>query len=54
MLDAQRARGALIETGGMIQQIKAYLPIMVPLMVDSIRMPEYSSLRPAQSGFRGD
>ncbi|MEW5866471.1 MAG: energy-coupling factor transporter transmembrane component T [Bacillota bacterium] len=40
VLDAQRARGAMVETGGMIQRIKAYVPVMVPMIVDSIRMSE--------------
>ncbi len=40
VLEAQKARGALIETGGMIQRIKAYVPVMVPMIVDSIRMSE--------------
>lgn len=40
VLEAQKARGALIETGGIIQRIKAYVPVMVPMIVDSIRMSE--------------
>ena len=40
VLDAQRSRGAMIDTGGMVQRIKAYVPIMVPMIVDSIRMSE--------------
>lgn len=51
VLDAQRARGALIETGGMIQRIKAYVPIMVPLIVDSIRMSENLACAMLNRGF---
>jgi len=40
VLEAQKARGALVETGGMIQRVKAYIPVMVPMIVDSIRMSE--------------
>lgn len=40
VLDAQRSRGGMIDTGGMVQRIKAYVPIMVPMIVDSIRMSE--------------
>lgn len=40
VLEAQKSRGALIETGGIIQRIKAYVPVMVPMIVDSIRMSE--------------
>ncbi|HHV08288.1 MAG TPA: energy-coupling factor transporter transmembrane protein EcfT [Firmicutes bacterium] len=51
VLDAQRARGALIETGGMVQRIKAYVPIMVPLIVDSIRMSENLACAMLNRGF---
>ena len=30
----------MIDTGGMVQRIKAYVPVMVPMIVDSIRMSE--------------
>jgi energy-coupling factor transport system permease protein len=40
VLDAQRARGALVETGTIVQRIKAYVPVMIPLIVESIRMSE--------------
>ena len=51
VLDAQRARGALIETGGLVQRIKAYVPIMVPLIVDSIRMSENLACAMLNRGF---
>lgn len=40
VLDAQRARGARIDEGGMIRRIRAYIPIMVPLITSGIRMSD--------------
>ncbi|HEY0698262.1 MAG TPA: energy-coupling factor transporter transmembrane component T [Micromonospora sp.] len=40
VLDAQRARGAKIDDGGMIGRIRAYTTIMVPLFSTGIRMSE--------------
>jgi energy-coupling factor transport system permease protein len=40
VLDAQRARGARIDRGGMISRIRAYIPIMVPLLTSGIRMSD--------------
>ncbi|HEX5598365.1 MAG TPA: energy-coupling factor transporter transmembrane component T [Micromonosporaceae bacterium] len=40
VLDAQRARGAKIDNGGMINAIRAYTAIMVPLFSTGIRMSE--------------
>lgn len=40
VLDAQRARGARIDQGGMIRRIQAYIPIMVPLITSGIRMSD--------------
>lgn len=40
VLDAQRARGARIDQGGMISRIRAYVPIMVPLLTSGIRMSD--------------
>lgn len=40
VLDAQRARGARIDSGGMIGRVRAYIPIMVPLLTSGIRMSE--------------
>lgn len=40
VLDAQRARGARIDQGGMISRIRAYIPIMVPLLTSGIRMSD--------------
>lgn len=40
VLDAQRARGARIDQGGVIKRIRAYIPIMVPLITSGIRMSD--------------
>jgi energy-coupling factor transporter transmembrane protein EcfT len=40
VLDAQRARGATIDQGGMIRRVRAYIPVMVPLLTSGIRMSD--------------
>ena len=37
IMNAQKARGADLETGGIIQRAKALIPIFIPLMVSSFR-----------------
>ncbi len=37
IMNAQKARGADLETGGLIERAKALVPIFVPLMVSSFR-----------------
>ena len=37
IMNAQKARGADLETGGLIQRAKALVPIFIPLMVSSFR-----------------
>ncbi len=37
IMSAQKARGADIETGGIIQKAKALIPILIPLFVSSFR-----------------
>ncbi|MBQ2390945.1 MAG: energy-coupling factor transporter transmembrane protein EcfT [Clostridia bacterium] len=37
IMSAQKARGADIESGGIVQKIKAIIPILIPLLVSSIR-----------------
>ena len=34
---AQKARGAEIDTGGLIKKVKAMLPVLIPLFVSAIR-----------------
>jgi len=40
VLDAQRARGAHIDDGGMIRRIRAFVPVMVPLLTTGVRMSD--------------
>lgn len=37
IMNAQKARGADLETGGLIKRIKALLPILIPLLLSSVR-----------------
>ena len=36
ILNAQKARGADFETGGLIQRVKAVLPILIPLLISAL------------------
>ena len=37
IMNAQKARGADLETGGIVERAKALVPIFIPLMVSSFR-----------------
>ncbi len=37
IMNAQRARGADFESGGLIQRIKAVLPVLIPLLISAFR-----------------
>lgn len=37
IMNAQKARGADIENGNLIEKIKALIPILIPLLISSIR-----------------
>ena len=37
IMNAQKARGAVLESGGLIKKIKALIPILIPLLISSIR-----------------
>ena len=37
IMSAQKARGADMESGGLLQRIKALIPILIPLFVSSFR-----------------
>lgn len=37
IMNAQKARGADLESGGLLQRIKALLPILIPLLISSVR-----------------
>lgn len=51
VFNAQRARGAKISEGGMFSQIITFVPIMVPLIVDSIRMSESLAISMLNRGY---
>lgn len=40
IISAQKARGADFETGGLIRRAKAMIPVLVPLLVSSLRRAE--------------
>lgn len=40
IMNAQKARGADFENGGLIKRIKALLPVLVPLLISSVRRAE--------------
>lgn len=40
IMNAQKARGANFETGGLISRTKAMLPVLIPLLVSSFRRAE--------------
>lgn len=37
IMNAQKARGADMESGGLIKRIKALIPILIPLLISSVR-----------------
>ena len=37
IMNAQKARGADFESGGLIQRVKAILPILIPLLISAFR-----------------
>lgn len=51
ILDAQRARGARVDSGGMVGKIRAYVTIMVPLFATGIRMSEELSSAMVSRGY---
>jgi energy-coupling factor transport system permease protein len=36
-MNAQKARGADLESGGIIERVKALIPILIPLLISSVR-----------------
>lgn len=37
IMNAQKARGADFETGGLVKRVKAVIPVLVPLLISSVR-----------------
>lgn len=51
VFDAQRARGARFSGQGFLRQIMAYVPVMVPLIVESLRMSENLAIAMLNRGY---
>lgn len=51
ILDAQRARGARVDGGGVFNKVRAYVTIMVPLFATGIRMSEELSAAMVSRGY---
>jgi energy-coupling factor transport system permease protein len=51
VLNAQRARGAELDAGGAWKRVRAYSSIMIPMIVDSVRMSENLALAMLNRGF---
>jgi energy-coupling factor transporter transmembrane protein EcfT len=49
--EAQQARGADIGSGGLISGIKSYIPILIPMIVDSLRMSDNLAVAMLNRGF---
>jgi len=49
--EAQKARGAQIGKGGIINSIKSYIPILIPMIVDSLRMSDNLAVSMLNRGF---
>lgn len=51
ILEAQKARGARLSEKGLIANIKTYIPIMVPLIINSIQMADALSMAMLNRGY---
>jgi len=51
ILEAQKARGTIYKDKGMIGPIKAYIPIMVPMIINSILMANTLSMAMLNRGY---
>ncbi len=49
--EAQKARGADIGGGGIIKSIKSYIPVLIPMIVDSLRMSDNLAVAMLNRGF---
>jgi energy-coupling factor transport system permease protein len=49
--EAQKARGANIGGGGVIKSIKSYIPVLIPMIVDSLRMSDNLAVAMLNRGF---
>lgn len=53
IMSAQKARGADLESGGLIQRAKALIPILIPLFISAIRRAEELALAMECRCYRG-
>jgi len=53
IMSAQKARGADLETGGIIKRSKALIPILIPLFVSAFRRAEELALAMECRCYRG-
>ncbi len=51
IIEAQRTRGAKFHDQNFIRRIKAYIPVMVPMIVESLRMSENLAMAMLNRGF---
>jgi energy-coupling factor transport system permease protein len=49
--DAQRARGANPGKGGIIKSIQSFIPVLIPMIVDSLRMSDNLAMATLNRGF---
>ncbi len=54
IMNAQKARGADLESGGVIQRAKALVPILIPLFVSAFRRADELALAMECRCYRGD
>ena len=54
IMNAQKARGADLESGGIMQRAKALVPILIPLFVSAFRRAEELALAMECRCYRGD
>lgn len=40
IMDAQKARGLELEKGNIVEKVRKYIPILIPLIIEAIRMAE--------------
>jgi energy-coupling factor transport system permease protein len=51
ILEAQRARGSQVGSGNFITRIRTYIPVMVPMMVEAVRMSETLAVAMLNRGY---
>ncbi|HPE68579.1 MAG TPA: energy-coupling factor transporter transmembrane protein EcfT [Thermotogota bacterium] len=53
LVDAQRSRGAAFDSGRLLQRLKAFLPVLVPLLLGTFQRAEELALAMDVRGYRG-